>query len=91
MHAAQLKSKKHPHAGKLKHVRIEMADNGGATVHTMHHPATMHEYPNEVQAGAYGSKEEALHAAGKHMGVNMDMSDEDGASDEPGGAVMSKK
>lgn len=90
MHSAALKSKKHPHAGKLKHVRIEMADNGGATVHTMHHPATMHEYPNEVQSGAYGSKEEALHAAAKHMGVDANM-DDDGASDEPGGAVMSKK
>lgn len=90
MHAAELKSKKHPHAGKLKHVRIEVADNGGATVHTMHHPATMHEYPNEVQAGAYGSKEEALHAAAKHMGVDASMS-EDGASDEGGGPTLTKK
>lgn len=96
MHAAQLKSKKHPHAGKLKRVSIEMPedDGPGASVHTLHHPKTMHEYPSEVHAGSYGTKEEALHAAAKHMGAKVEMSDDDeasGASDEGGGPVLSKK
>lgn len=93
MHAAQLKSKPHPKAGKLKHVRIEMADNGGATVHTLHHGKDMHDYQSEAQAGAYGSKEEALHAAAKHMGAKVEMSDDDeasGGSDEGGGPTLKK-
>lgn len=76
-------------AGKLKHVRIEPAQNGGATVHTLHHGETEHDYPSEKNVGAYGSPEEALHAAGKAMGANCEVT-QNGASDEDGGPEMTK-
>lgn len=91
MHAAHLKSKAHPQAGKLKHVRIEMADNGGATVHAAHHGKTVHDYAEEKNVGAYGTQEEALHAAGKHMGVNCDLENEGSEASDEGGGPTTKK
>lgn len=67
--------KKFPHAGKLKHVRIEVdAPPGkGASVHKTMHPSEGNEYPAEEQSGSFSTKEEALHHAGKMMGADVAM------------------
>ena len=61
---------KFPHAGKLKHVRVEHDPvNGGASVHIMHHPSKENEWPSEQPAGTFGTPEEAYHHAAKMGGV----------------------
>lgn len=75
---ATTKRKPHPMAGKLDELRIKMAENGGASVHTRHHPKAgmEHEmYQPEVESGSFSSPEEALHHAAKHMGVDVSMED----------------
>ena len=64
---------KFPHAGKLKHVRVEIDPKKGATVHTMHHPSEGNEWPSEQPAGAFGTKEEAFNHAAKLGGVDASL------------------
>ena len=59
-----------PHAGKLKHVRVEIDPKHGASVHTMHHPSKENEWPSEQPAGSFGTPEEAFHHAAKLGGVD---------------------
>lgn len=65
--------KKFPHAGKLKHVRIEIDPKHGASVHTMQHPSEKDEWPSEQPAGSFGTKEEAFHHGAKLGGVDAEL------------------
>lgn len=74
------KSAPNPNAGKVKHVRVEAADNGGASVHTLHHPANERDYPMENHMSAHSTKEEAMHAAAQHIGAESELEE---AGDSP--------
>lgn len=67
----------------LKHIRIEMSKNGGATVHRMMQGTKDSPFPQEENMGSHSSGEEALHHAGQLMGADVQLGDHDaGAAEE---------
>ena len=69
----KVKEKPKPAHSDVRHVKISLADNGGADVHVQHQPKEHEMYAPEQHSGSFSTKEEALHHAGGLMGANTEL------------------
>jgi hypothetical protein len=81
----KVKEKPKPEHSGVRHVKISLADNGGADVHVQHQAKEHEMYSPEKHSGSFSTKEEAMHHACGLMGANSEL-EEAGESPEVEGA-----